>query len=107
MLMVVKVREHSWVARLAAKKLRAKRVAMVLGNTIHLFNATKEELLENKAWLRHELVHVNQFAHYGYFPFMFYYLLESIKKGYYKNRFEIEARSKENDDSLLKNVIIV
>lgn len=40
--------------------------------------------------LLHELAHVRQFAGSPMFPF--HYLWDSIRRGYYMNRFEVEAR---------------
>ena len=50
-----RIKENSWIARIAAIKLNAASVAIVIGNTIHLHNATKAELLANRRWLTHEL----------------------------------------------------
>ena len=91
------IRERSWVARIAAWKLSSKRVAIVIGRTIHLHNATKEEFLSNPRWLKHELCHIEQFRRYGHFRFVMMYLWESIRKGYYKNKYEVEAREAELD----------
>lgn len=91
------IREKSWIARIAAWKLNATCVAIVLGHTIHLHNATKDELLRNKAWLTHELCHVRQFEEHGFFLFLFKYLIESVRHGYYNNRFEVEARAAESE----------
>lgn len=79
---------------------------MVLGNTIHLYNATKSEFLFNKKWLRHEIAHVKQFQRYGYFSFLFMYLMESFNNGYQNNRFEVEARQKERDLTILNGIEI-
>ncbi|MES2430448.1 MAG: DUF4157 domain-containing protein [Bacteroidota bacterium] len=91
----ITIKENSWVAMLAAKKLRTSSVAMVLGKTIHLYNTTKEEFLQNEKWVKHELCHVEQFKRHGYFIFIYKYLLESIRKGYSNNKYEIEARAAE------------
>ena len=80
--------------------LHEDSVAVVIGKTIHLWNTSREDFLKNKRWLNHELVHIQQFKHYGFIKFLFLYLLESLKNGYYNNRFEIEAREKENDELL-------
>ena len=98
--MKIRIKERSLIARIAAFVLRTNNVAIVFGKTIFLWNASKEDLLKNKKWLRHELVHVKQFLRYGFFPFIFMYLWESVKKGYYNNKFEVEARNFEklNDD---------
>lgn len=53
-------------------------------------------LLGNKEWLAHELVHVRQFQEYGWFRFLWMYFWEWIQNGYHMNRFEIEAREHTN-----------
>lgn len=89
------IKENSAIAWVAARKLGSKKIAIVFGKTIYLYNTSKEEFLSNSRWVRHELVHVRQYARYGILRFLFLYLLESIRKGYYNNRFEVEARSSE------------
>jgi hypothetical protein len=89
------IKENSWLAKIAAKKLKADSVAMVLGKTIHLHNTTKAKFLNDERWLKHELCHIKQFAAHGYFLFVVKYLWESLRKGYYNNRFEVEARKAE------------
>ena len=89
------IKENSWLAKLAAKKLRSKSVAMVLGKTIHLYNSTAAEFLRDEKWVKHELCHINQFKKYGYFNFVVRYLWQSLRKGYYNNPFEVEARKAE------------
>lgn len=93
--MKVKIKENSFVARVAAKWMKTDNIAIVFGNTIHLCNCSKRQFLENERWLRHELMHVRQYRKYGYFPFLFMYLKEWLKDGYYNNRFEREAREAE------------
>lgn len=70
---------------------------MVLGNTIHLWNATKEEFLQDKRWLKHELCHIQQYKRYGFTGFLLRYIWESICHGYYNNKYEVEARLAEED----------
>ena len=94
--LIFHIKENSWLARIAAKKLKADSVAMVLGKTIHLHNSSKEDFLKNKKWVRHELCHVQQFQQYGFIGFIVRYLIESVRHGYYNNRFEVEAREAEN-----------
>ncbi len=89
------IKENSWLAKIAAKKLGYSKVAMVLGKTIHLYNTGKDDFLKNKKWLKHELCHVQQFKRYGYVTFICMYVWESLRKGYYNNRFEQEARAAE------------
>ena len=89
------IKENSLVAKLAAKKLHANSVAMVLGKTIHLYGSTKENFIKDERWLKHELCHVKQFETHGYLPFVIKYLWESLRVGYYNNKFEVEAREAE------------
>jgi hypothetical protein len=98
------IRENSFLALLAARRLKKGKMAMVLGRTILLHNTTAAELINNKQWLRHELAHVRQFQQQGYLPFLFKYLAESIRNGYYNNKYEREAREAEEDVSLEKNM---
>ena len=91
-----KIKENSWLAKIAALKLGTKAVAMVLGKTIHLHNTTKASFLQDEKWVKHERCHIRQFKQYGYFGFIVKYLWESIQKGYYNNRFEVEARKAED-----------
>lgn len=89
------IKEDSWIAKLAALKLGSKRVAIVIGNTIHLHNTSRQEFLKDERWVKHELCHVKQFERYGFLPFLGKYLWESIKNGYYNNKYEVEAREAE------------
>ena len=89
------IRENSWIARLASRKLRTDNVAIVIGRTIHLHNTSREHFLQNEAWVKHEKCHIEQFRRYGFFRFIILYVWESVRKGYYNNRFEVEARAAE------------
>ena len=89
------IKENSWLAKIAAKKLSSKNVAMALGSSIHLYGVTKADFLADEKWLKHELCHIKQFKQYGYFNLVVRYLWESLRKGYYNNRFEMEARNAE------------
>ena len=90
------IKENSWPAKIAAKKLRSSNVAMVLGKTIHLHGVSKTDFLKDEKWLKHELCHIKQFKQYGYFNFIVRNLWESLRKDYYNNRFEVEARNAED-----------
>lgn len=94
------VKENSWLAKIAAAKLRSKRVAIVWGRSIHLCNTSKSEFLADEQWVKHELCHVQQFRQYGTTRFVWLYLIESIRHGYYYNKFEVEARAAENTGTL-------
>ena len=92
----ITIKENSWIAKLAAKKLHASNVAIVIGKTIHLHNATRQDLLQNEKWLKHEMCHIKQFQQYGFITFIAMYLWQSLLHGYYRNKFEVEARAAEN-----------
>lgn len=91
------IKENSFLALLAAKKLKANQVAMVIGKTIHLHNTSKTDFVNDRRWLQHELVHIEQYKQHGTIKFLVLYLWYSIKYGYYNNPFEIEAREKEKE----------
>ncbi len=90
------IKENSLIAKLAAKKLRSDNVAIVIGKTIHLHNTSQQAFLKNKKWVKHELCHIKQFGQHGFLFFIFKYLMESFRNGYYNNKYEIEAREAEN-----------
>jgi hypothetical protein len=97
--MQVKIKENSWVAKIAAVKMKAGKIAIVFGNTIHLHNTTAQEFLQDKKWINHELKHIEQYKQHGIAGFIGKYLIEWVKKGYYNNRFEVEARESESDET--------
>ena len=96
------IKERSLIARLASWKLNSNKIAIVIGKTIHLHNTNRQEFLQNKRWFLHELKHIEQFSHYGFFPFIFLYLWESLHRGYTNNKYEIEARASETDEQLFE-----
>ncbi len=100
----VKIKENSWLARIAAYKLNSDSVALVIGKTIHLHNSSKEEFLSNQRWVRHEVAHVKQYLELGLLPFLALYLLETFNKGYQNNRFEADAREREKDMAILSGI---
>ena len=93
----VRVKENSWLARLAAAKLKSKSVALVVGSTIYLHGVTREKFLQNPTWVRHELKHVEQYQRLGKINFLASYIAEWMRHGYHNNKFEIEAREAETD----------
>jgi hypothetical protein len=86
------IKENSWIAKLAAKKLQTDAVAIVIGSVIHLHNTTSQAFLQNKKWVKHELCHIEQFKQHGFFTFILKYIWQSILHGYYNNKYEVEAR---------------
>jgi hypothetical protein len=92
----VRIKENSWRAKTACRIMKAHGVAIVFGNSIHLWNISKQEFLNNRRLMRHELKHVEQYKRLGYVRFLAEYLWESWRKGYYNNKFEVEARAAES-----------
>ncbi len=90
------IKENSNRAKLAARLMKGENMAIVFGNTIHIWGVTKKEFLHNEKWVKHELKHIEQYRQHGYFGFLAKYLWESVCHGYYNNKFEIEAREAEN-----------
>jgi len=105
--LLVRIKEGSFLAQVAAWKLKSDNAAIVIGNTIYLYNASRREFLKNKAWLCHELKHIQQFRQYGFIPFVFIYLWESLVRGYENNKYEIEARAAEKDEHLIANMTLL
>jgi hypothetical protein len=91
-----KVKENSIIAYLAAIFLKQNKMAIVIGATIFLYNISRVNFENDKKHLAHELCHINQFRQYGILKFIILYLWESLKKGYWNNKFEVEARDSEN-----------
>lgn len=91
----IQIIEDAWLARLAAAKLHTRQVALVLGRRIYLWGIEKQDFLQNEKWVRHELAHVAQYQQYGLVRFLLLYAWEWMRRGYYNNRFEVEARAAE------------
>lgn len=91
----VRIKEHSFRARIAALCLGVNNVAFTLGKTIYLHNATRREFLLDERWVKHELKHVEQFGRHGYVGFICKYAFETLRKGYRNNKYEVEARHAE------------
>lgn len=91
------IKENSWIAKLAAFKMGSKKVAIVIGNTIHLYKTPRQDFLKNERWVKHELCHIKQFEENGFVSFIAKYLWESLKHGYYNNKYEAEAREAEKE----------
>lgn len=92
---------------IAAWKLGARKCAIVIGSTIHLHNTSTQELLNNKAWLRHEVCHVRQWKQKGYLVFLIHYLYLSLLKGYRLNPYEVEARAAEENPEMMDGVQVL
>jgi len=100
----IKIKENSLLAKLAAYNLKSDKMALVLGCTIRLYNVSREDFLKNTKWVRHEVAHVKQFQQKGFCRFIVSYLLETFNLGYEFNRYELEAKKKERDQTMLEGV---
>lgn len=84
---------NSPLARIARLTLgNAGNVAMVIGRTVHLSGVSRAQFLADAEWVAHERVHLRQFREHGFVPFLWKYLVESARVGYYHNKYEVEAR---------------
>jgi hypothetical protein len=93
--------ENSPLARIARLKLKASSVAMVLGHSIHLSGATREQFLSDPYWVAHEMEHIRQFEQYGRLGFLWRYLVGWARYGYYNIPFEVQAREAGERDASL------
>lgn len=100
----IRIKENSLLAKLAAYNLKSAQMALVLGRTIRLHNITRDEFLQNTKWVRHEVAHVKQFQQKGFLRFIVSYLLETFNLGYEFNRYELDAKKKERDHSILEGI---
>lgn len=101
-----RIRENSLFARFAAWKLKSSGAAIVFGNVIHLYGVTREAFLRDRRWVRHEVCHVKQYRRYGYRRFLWRYVADWIRAGYWNIPFEKEARLAENNPRELDGVEI-
>jgi hypothetical protein len=101
----VRIKENSFRAKIASKNMGAQYgLAMVWGNTILLFNVSKQDFLADKQWVCHELRHVLQCRQYGLLRFLWRYVWYSIKHGYHNHPMEVDARLHDKDFELLDKV---
>ena len=100
------IKENSWIAKLAARKLHSKNVAIVFGNCIYIYGVTKKAFLADERWLRHELKHIEQYERLGFIRFIIIYLWQTIKVGYYKCGLECEAREAEKDETIINRFLL-
>ncbi len=108
-LITVQIKENTLIARIAAFNLGAskKGAAIVFGKTIYLHKVTKDQIMKNIPYLRHEVAHVLQWQREGYVVFLLKYLWYSVRFGYRQNPFEVEARAAQTDKEILKKVSIL
>ncbi|RYD53063.1 MAG: 2TM domain-containing protein [Sphingobacteriales bacterium] len=94
---LLSIRENSWLARIAARRLRSGNVAMVIGRTIHLHGVSATEFLASPSWVAHELEHIRQYKRYSTIGFLLRYGYYSFRNGYYQNPLEVAARVAEQN----------
>lgn len=99
----VRIRQNAWLAKIACRCIRQKDVALTVSKTIYLSHSTPVHFLDNQRWVAHELAHVRQFMDYGLIRFLVMYLAESIRKGYYQNKWEAAARAQEEKTDILQD----
>ncbi len=104
---VVQVHEKAVVAKIAAKVLKSRKVAIVFGKSIYLHGVSATDFQKSTSWVAHELKHVEQYKRLGFLKFLLLYIWESILHGYHNNKFEIEARSAEHDTTLLNRHTLI
>lgn len=102
----IKIKENALLARMAARALRSRSMAITLGSTIYLWNADVATFRADARWVRHELKHVEQYLRYGCIFFLLWYGWESLIHGYRNNRFEIEAREAEGEETILEAYLL-
>ena len=95
------------IAKLAAKILKSERMAVTIRNTIYLYKCKPGEFLKDKAWVRHEVAHVMQYKRMGSLVFLAAYAWQCMIKGYVSNKFEKEAREREQEPALLEGIHFV
>ena len=72
-------------------KMKGPAAAVTLGRTI----VVHPDVRLSRRLLAHELTHVRQWEEDRLFPLR--YALESLRRGYWNNRYELEAREAERD----------
>jgi len=69
---------------------------MVIGHTVFLYGTSRTGFLASESWRLHECRHVQQYEEWGMLRFLFMYAIETLRRGYYNNRFEVDARQFES-----------
>ncbi len=86
----IRVIENSKLAKLAARIKKDERYALTIGKTIFL-SCKKEQFFADTSWMKHELVHVQQYKRHGTLHFLTLYFVYSLFHDYSENPFEKEA----------------
>jgi hypothetical protein len=101
----IRIKENSFRARIASFNLGATSgLAMVWGNSILLFNVSKQDFLQDKHWVCHEIRHIIQSQQLGKWTFLWRYIVLSFKHGYHHHPYEVDARLHDADFEVLDRV---
>ena len=95
----VRLKTDTLVSKIASTIMRpakGRALATAIGKTIHLHNITPEDFINNKTFLRHELQHCIQYHTTRFF--LLKYIWETMRHGYFQNRYEVEARVQSTAD---------
>lgn len=106
MIIHYRIKEQSLIARIAAFNLSKDHAAIVIHRTIHLWGISKADFQAQTRYVNHEFQHLFQYHQLGTLRFLYEYLIESMRKGYYDNKFEVEARNAETTTPLADFVLI-
>jgi hypothetical protein len=93
----VGLRLNAWIPQIGGwlAGTRGPAAAVTLGHTIFVH----PRITLTRQLLVHELVHVRQWEADGLFPLR--YALEWVRRGYWNNRYEQEARAAEIDSDII------
>jgi hypothetical protein len=69
---------------------RFKRYAVTIGQTTY-YSCSKEDVDARPTWRKHEEEHKKQWAQEGFVKFLCKYIYYSIRYGYTKNPYEVQA----------------
>lgn len=106
-MIIIKLKENTFISKVAfrlIKSFKHKAVATTIGHTIHLHNISSRSFAYRDRFLRHEMQHAIQFATIKFFWLK--YLLETLKSGYFKNKYEVEAEESK-DKPFPKGYLVV
>lgn len=82
---MLKIREKVWPWAFGNYRIKAQAI------TLYPFIIYRSEKAKD-FYRSHEMVHVEQVRRLGWLKFYASYLNESRKKGYFNNKYEVEAR---------------
>lgn len=88
------IKENTLVSKIAFRLIKSyknKAVASAIGKTIHLHAISDIDFVNKDMFLRHEMQHAIQYQTIRLFALK--YIWETIKNGYFKNKYEVEANS--------------